>query len=46
MGEETWQAGMNRPMPDDGGDVLDNPYTYTDYKSDETREARGSLFGS
>jgi cytosine/adenosine deaminase-related metal-dependent hydrolase len=45
MGEETWQAGMNPALPEDG-DVLDNPYTYTDYKSDETREARGSLFGS
>ncbi|KQS65859.1 amidohydrolase family protein [Modestobacter sp. Leaf380] len=44
MGEETWQAGMNPALPE-GGDVLDNPYTYTDYKSDATHEARGSLFG-
>jgi hypothetical protein len=36
---------MNPAMPDDGGDVLDNPYTYTDYKSEDTHGARGSLFG-
>ena len=45
MGEETWQAGMNPAMPEDGDDVLDNPYTYTDYKSEDTHGARGSLFG-
>ena len=44
MGEEAWQQGMN---PDDarGREVLDNPYQYTDYKSDSTREARGTIFG-
>ena len=25
--------------------MLDNPYQYTDYKSDSTREARGTIFG-
>jgi hypothetical protein len=25
--------------------VLDNPYTYTEYKSSSTREARESMFG-
>jgi hypothetical protein len=45
MGEETWQAGMNPAMPEDGDDVLDNPYTYTDYQSEDTHGARGSLFG-
>ncbi|HEY8306384.1 MAG TPA: amidohydrolase family protein [Lapillicoccus sp.] len=44
MGEETWQQGMNPDLPSDD-DVLDNPYTYTEYKSSATREARESLFG-
>ena len=26
-------------------EVLDNPYQYTEYKSDTTREARGTVFG-
>ena len=25
--------------------MLDNPYQYTDYKSDSTRGARGTVFG-
>src|SRR6478736_2625484 len=44
MGEETWQQGMNPALPEDGA-VLDNPYTYTEYKSSSTREARESMFG-
>jgi cytosine/adenosine deaminase-related metal-dependent hydrolase len=44
MGEDTWAAGMNPDMPADDA-VLDNPYTYTEYKSSATREARESLFG-
>ena len=44
MGEETWQQGMNPALPEDAG-VLDNPYTYTEYKSSSTREARESMFG-
>jgi len=44
MGEETWQAGMNPAMPEAGAAVLDNPYTYTEYKSEDTHGARGSLF--
>jgi cytosine/adenosine deaminase-related metal-dependent hydrolase len=44
MGEETWVAGMNPDLPSDDA-VLDNPYTYTEYKSSATREARESLFG-
>jgi 5-methylthioadenosine/S-adenosylhomocysteine deaminase len=43
MGEETWQAGMNPDLPRQ--DVLDNPYQYTDYKSDTTHGARGTVFG-
>jgi 5-methylthioadenosine/S-adenosylhomocysteine deaminase len=46
LGEDVWRAGMNPDLP--GGDddkVLDNPYTYTDYRSSDTREARESVFG-
>jgi 5-methylthioadenosine/S-adenosylhomocysteine deaminase len=44
MGEEAWNAGMNPSLPEDDK-VLDNPYQYTDYRSDATRGARGSVFG-
>jgi 5-methylthioadenosine/S-adenosylhomocysteine deaminase len=44
LGEETWQAGMHPELPADDK-VLDNPYTYTDYRSASTREARESIFG-
>ena len=44
MGEDVWQAGMNPALPESQA-ILDNPYTYTDYKSDATREARGTIFG-
>ena len=27
-------------------EVLDNPYQYTDYKSESTHTARGSMFGA
>jgi len=43
LGEEAWKSGMNPELPK--GEVLDNPYQYTDYKSDSTREARGTIFG-
>jgi cytosine/adenosine deaminase-related metal-dependent hydrolase len=43
LGEEAWLAGMNPGLPDE--EVLDNPYQYTEYKSESTREARGSMFG-
>lgn len=43
MGEEAWAQGMNPDLPHD--EVLDNPYQYTDYKSDSTHDARGSVFG-
>ncbi|WP_371402962.1 amidohydrolase family protein [Kribbella sp. NBC_00662] len=43
LGEEAWRSGMNPELPK--GEVLDNPYQYTDYKSDSTREARGTIFG-
>jgi cytosine/adenosine deaminase-related metal-dependent hydrolase len=44
MGEETWNAGMHPEMPE-GSKVLDNPYQYTDYQSESTHGARGSMFG-
>jgi 5-methylthioadenosine/S-adenosylhomocysteine deaminase len=41
LGEEQWNKGMNPDLP--GGDeVLDNPYQYTEYKSESTHDARGS----
>ena len=44
LGEEVWQQGMNPQLPEDG-EVLDNPYQYTGYKSESTHGARGSVFG-
>ncbi|MEU6244138.1 amidohydrolase family protein [Streptomyces sp. NPDC047024] len=35
IGEEAWAAGMNPDVPETK--VLDNPYTYTDYRSSGTR---------
>ncbi|MGY1839554.1 MULTISPECIES: amidohydrolase family protein [unclassified Modestobacter] len=43
LGEEVWASGMNPDLPRD--DVLDNPYTYTEYKSHSTHGARGGVFG-
>jgi cytosine/adenosine deaminase-related metal-dependent hydrolase len=37
MGEEAWQKGMNPEVPDPK--VLDNPYTYTNYRSTTTHSA-------
>jgi cytosine/adenosine deaminase-related metal-dependent hydrolase len=34
LGEEEWARGMNPDLP--AQEVLDNPYQYTDYKSDST----------
>ncbi|MFD1541157.1 amidohydrolase family protein [Nonomuraea guangzhouensis] len=34
MGEEAWEQGMNPDIP--ATKLLDNPYTYTDYRSDST----------
>jgi 5-methylthioadenosine/S-adenosylhomocysteine deaminase len=44
MGEETWNAGMHPDLPE-GSKVLDNPYQYTDYQSESTHGARGTMFG-
>jgi urease alpha subunit len=34
LGEEAWAKGMNPDIPT--SEVLDNPYTYTDYRSGST----------
>ncbi|GAA4558310.1 amidohydrolase family protein [Pseudonocardia xishanensis] len=34
LGDEAWEKGMNPEIPET--EVLDNPYTYTDYRSDAT----------
>jgi cytosine/adenosine deaminase-related metal-dependent hydrolase len=43
LGEEAWTQGMNPALPDN--EVFDNPYQYTEFKSESTRTARGDLFG-
>jgi cytosine/adenosine deaminase-related metal-dependent hydrolase len=42
LGEETWVAGMHPDLPDP--ELLDNPYQYTDYKSEGTHAAREQAF--
>lgn len=37
LGAETWEQGMNPEIPETK--VLDNPYMYTDYRTDATRKA-------
>jgi cytosine/adenosine deaminase-related metal-dependent hydrolase len=44
LGDEAWAAGMNPDLPP-SSQVLDNPYQYTEFKSESTHGARGSLFG-
>lgn len=44
LSEEAWAQGMNPDLPSDD-EVLDNPYQYTNYKSDSTHGARGTVFG-
>jgi hypothetical protein len=44
LGEKAWAQGMNPDLPADE-EVLDNPYQYTDYKSETTHGARGAVFG-
>lgn len=34
MGEQAWRQGMNPDIPETK--ILDNPYTYTDYRSSTT----------
>lgn len=40
LGEEEWKSGMHPDVPETK--ILDNPYTYTDYRTDKTRVARES----
>ncbi len=44
MGREAWESGMNPALPEDEGKVLDNPYQYTEFRTDTTR-ATGTVFG-
>ena len=37
MGEEEWLKGMNPDVPETK--VLDNPYTYTEYRTAATHQA-------
>jgi cytosine/adenosine deaminase-related metal-dependent hydrolase len=37
LGEDAWQQGMNPEVPETA--LIDNPYQYTDYRSDEPRGA-------
>jgi cytosine/adenosine deaminase-related metal-dependent hydrolase len=39
LGDKVWQQGMNPDIPETK--VLDNPYTYTEYRSAKTHEAHG-----
>ena len=41
LGDEAWTAGMDPDLP--SLEVLDNPYQYTDFKTDETRAARNDF---
>ena len=43
LGDEAWAAGMDPDLP--SLEVLDNPYQYTDFKTDETRSARNDFAG-
>jgi cytosine/adenosine deaminase-related metal-dependent hydrolase len=38
LGEQAWEQGMNPDVPETK--ILDNPYTYTDYRSTSTHERR------
>jgi cytosine/adenosine deaminase-related metal-dependent hydrolase len=42
LGEDAWAAGMYPDLP--SPELLDNPYQYTDYKSDATHAAREDDF--
>ena len=44
MGEEAWNAGMSPAMPEGHDKIYDNPYQYTEFRTDTTL-ARGSVFG-
>jgi len=37
MGDEEWHQGMTPEIPE--SKVMDNPYTYTEFRSDDTRKS-------
>jgi cytosine/adenosine deaminase-related metal-dependent hydrolase len=39
LGDDVWRQGMNPEIPETK--VLDNPYTYTEYRSASTHQVRG-----
>ncbi|WP_022873383.1 amidohydrolase family protein [Nesterenkonia alba] len=39
LGEQEWESGMCPEIPETK--ILDNPYTYTEYRTDRTRTAQG-----
>jgi len=41
LGEEAWEKGMNPDIPETK--ILDNPYTYTDFRSASTHERRQEI---
>lgn len=40
LGEQAWEQGMHPAIPE--SKILDNPYTYTDYRSSATRTSPGA----
>src|SRR6201994_481610 len=42
LGAQAWAAGMNPDLPHD--EVLDNPYQYTEFRTERTHGARGTVF--
>jgi len=40
LGEQAWEQGMHPAIPE--SKILDNPYTYTDYRSSATRTSPGT----
>ena len=45
MGEQAWTDDMSPALPEDDDNVLDNPCTCTQYRSESTHGARGTVFG-
>lgn len=39
LGEDEWEAGMSPAIPE--SKILDNPYTYTEYRTEKTHAAQG-----
>ena len=43
IGADAWEKGMNPDVPETA--LVENPYQYTDYRSDAPARARGRLTG-